>query len=104
MAETHAIAVVDDDANLLEIFSATLSSSDWKIFCSPNAEIAKAHILQRHFSALLTDALPEYESVISAFKTENPQAPAIVLTGRLLPELEKQARPGGIGRRSYESN
>jgi DNA-binding NtrC family response regulator len=91
MAAFHAIAVIDDDANLLDIFHAALSSSDWEIVCLPDAEVAKAKILEQRFSALLTDALPGYESVISTFKTRNPHMPAILLTGSLRAELEERA-------------
>jgi DNA-binding response OmpR family regulator len=95
MAESHAIAVVDDDTNLLEIFDAVLSSANWEIACLANAQVAEQRISQQQFSALLTDALPGYENVITTFKNRNPNAPAIVLTGSLLPELERRARAAG---------
>ena len=46
-------------------FNAALSSSDWEIVCLPDADVAKAKILEQRFSALLTDALPGYESLMS---------------------------------------
>jgi DNA-binding response OmpR family regulator len=95
MADSHAIAVVDDDRNLLEIFGAALSSPHWEVSCLDNAKVAENRISQQRFSALLTDALPGYEDVIAAFKTRNPTSPAVLLTGSLHPELEKRARAAG---------
>jgi DNA-binding response OmpR family regulator len=87
--------VVDDDANLLEILSLSTITFPLRSLLLTDAEVAKAKILEQQFSALLTDALPGHETVISTFKTHNPHAPAVVLTGSLRPELEERALSAG---------
>lgn len=84
-SDAPLIAVVDDDASVLEAISNLLASAQYAVACFDSAESFIEDMIVRHIDCLITDiGLPGLSGV--ALQTQTglvlPELPVILITGR----------------------
>ncbi|MGZ4814000.1 MAG: response regulator [Terriglobales bacterium] len=95
MLPAVTILVVDDDPLLLQALTAALSSPAWNVVSCASSRDALRNLGSEPYAALLVDALPGFESVVSEFRKRNPHSPIVVFTGGLSDETEKRVQEAG---------
>ena len=91
----HIILFVDDDVEILGVLGDALSSPSLRVLRFSSASQALQAVETQPFSALLADAVPGVEELLSSFKERNPYSPMIVLTGGLPASDEDRLRQKG---------
>lgn len=93
--QISTLLLVDDDPALLRLMRAGLSGAQLRVEATASASDAREALKKQPYSALLTDALSGYETLIGDFRKRNPYAPIMVLTGGLSSEEEARAKELG---------